>query len=89
MLENHGGEASHGVKSIWCERHLHKSKLIGIVALINFTSDHALPGGSLEGGRERELLHGILQLCWQIPRDLAVTTALLQPEDGLKGLFPL
>lgn len=60
-----------------------------MVALINFASDHALPGGSLQQGRERELLHGILQLCWQIPRDLAVTTALPQPEDGLKELFLL
>lgn len=41
MPGNHGGEEPDGVKSIWCESCLHKLKLIGVVALINFVFGRA------------------------------------------------
>lgn len=45
MPGNHGGEAPCGVKSIQCESHQHKLKLIGAVALINFGFGCVLPWG--------------------------------------------
>lgn len=60
MPGNRGGETTRGVKSMRCERRLHKLELIR-AALINLVRPCPARRPARGGGGERELLHGIFQ----------------------------